>query len=106
MKSILTTFCTAVLLIVITFNTFAQTQQTRQISGFKGISVGGSCNVHVKIDGTESLKIVADESVINDFTTVVEDGILNIRQKNRFSLSLFSRTFNNRGKVYIYITAK
>jgi hypothetical protein len=104
MKSILTALCTTALLVILTFNTFAQTQQTRPVSGFKGISAGTSCSVHVKIDGTESLKIVADESVINDYTTVVEDGILNIRQKNRFSLSLFSRTFNHR--VDIYITAK
>lgn len=95
----------ALALIIITLNTFAQTQQTRPVSGFNAISASASFNVHVKIDGTESLKIVADEKEINNIETVVDGGTLNIRSKNRFSL--FSlRNINNWHKVDIYVTAK
>lgn len=91
-------------MIIITFGAFAQTQQTRPVSGFRGISAAASCTVHIKIDGTESLKIIADESTLKDFETVVENDILIIRQKNHLSWSLFSGFNHNR--VDVYVTAK
>lgn len=79
----------------------AQTTQNRQVSGFTSISSAGSFNVHVKIDGTESLKITGDEDVINDIETTVSDGKLKIGSKNKNSWKLF-----NNKKIDIYITAK
>lgn len=79
----------------------AQTTQNRQVSGFSSISSSGSFNVHIKIDGTESLKITGDESVINDIETTVSNGKLKIGAKEKISW----RLFNNK-KVDIYITAK
>jgi hypothetical protein len=100
MKSILT----AILVVIIFFNTSAQTQQTRQVSGFTAISASGSFNVHVKIDGTETVKVVADEKDINDVETLVENGTLNIRQKHRLGFSLHNIT--NWHKVDVYVTSK
>jgi hypothetical protein len=91
----------ALLFIAASFKVSAQTEQTRQVSGFNGILLSGSFNVHVKIDGTESLKISADENIINDIQTVVEDGKLRIGFKNSFT-----SWHRNVGKVDVYITAK
>jgi hypothetical protein len=79
----------------------AQTTQNRQVSGFTSIASSGSFNVHVKIDGTESLKITGDEDVINDIETTVSNGKLKIGTKDKISWKLF-----NNKKVDIYITAK
>jgi len=99
------TVAIAFALIILTFNVFAQSQQTRPVSGFNAVSVSASFNVHIKIDGTESLKIVGDEKEMSNIETVVEGGTLNIHPKNRFSL--FSlRNITNWHKVDIYVTAK
>ena len=101
MKKIALTLVAATLIAASAFKSFAQTQQTRQVSGFTGISSSNSFTVHVKIDGTESLKISADEKTINDIETVVENGTLKIGLKREFSWS--HRDF---GKVDVYVTAK
>ena len=85
----------------IVLNASAQTVQNRQVAGFSSISSSGSFNVHVKVDGTESLKISGDESAINDIETVVTNGKLKIGTKDKLSW----RLFNNK-KIDIYITAK
>jgi hypothetical protein len=79
----------------------AQISQNRQVAGFSSIASSGSFNVHVKIDGTESLKITGDEDVINDIETTVSNGKLKIGTKDKISW----KVFNNK-KVDIYITAK
>jgi hypothetical protein len=87
--------------LIISTIALAQTTQNRQVAGFSSIASAGSFNVHVKIDGTESLKITGDEEVINDIETTVSDGKLKIGSKNKNSWKLF-----NNKKVDIYITAK
>lgn len=99
MKKNLFTFVGAVAFIAATLPALAQTEQTRQVSGFKAISTSGSFNIHVKIDGTETVKIVADDDIINDITAVVEGGKLNIGYSKR------QWTFKNH-KVDIYVTAR
>ncbi|RYZ96563.1 MAG: DUF2807 domain-containing protein [Sphingobacteriaceae bacterium] len=88
--------------LLLTTMAFAQTTQSRQVAGFNSIASAGSFNVHVKIDGTESLKITGDEEVINDIETTVSDGKLKIGSKNKNS---WTKLFNNK-RVDIYITAK
>ncbi len=101
MKKALTVLFTGLLIITITAYASAQTTQDRQVSGFTSIASSGAFNVHVKIDGTESLKITGDESIINDIETTVSNGKLKIGTKDKISW----RLFNNK-KVDIYITAK
>lgn len=101
MKKALNILFTGLLIITIALNASAQTTQSRQVSGFTSISSSGSFNVHVKVDGTESLKITGDESIINDIETTVSNGKLKIGTKDKISW----RLFNNK-KVDIYITAK
>jgi hypothetical protein len=100
MKKLTYTITAALLFIAATFT--AQAQQSRAVSGFNAIASGGPFDVHVKIDGSESLKINAPEKIINEIETVVEDGTLHIK---------FKRHFNNwndgdYGKIDIYVSAK
>jgi len=73
--------------------------ETRSVSGFTAIASSGSFHVHVKIDGTESCKIVADADIIAKIETVVEKGTLKIRSKKG------ADWHSNKG-VDIYVTAK
>jgi hypothetical protein len=101
MKKISLTLFAVILFIAATLNASAQKEETRQVTGFNGISSGGSFNVHVKIDGTESLKIVADEDVLPKIETIVENNKLEIR----FKKSSFWHNVRT-GKIDIYVTAK
>lgn len=87
---------------MLSLNTFAQdgSWETRQVSGFNSIDSGGPFNVHIKINGTESLKLNIDADAINDVKTEVVNGVLKIGFKNRLS---FRHSIK---KVDIFITAK
>jgi hypothetical protein len=100
MKKLAYSICTAILLIAAVLKVSAQSEQTRQVSGFNKIASGGSFDVHVKIDGTESLKIVARQDVMSRIETVVESGTLKIKLKNH------DDDYEQVGKVDIYVTAK
>ncbi|MBB6127222.1 GIN domain-containing protein [Mucilaginibacter lappiensis] len=71
---------------MLTLNSFAQSGQTRSVSGFSSIESGGPFNVHIKITGTESVRLDIDDDVVNDVKTEVEDGVLKIGFRNNFSL--------------------
>ncbi len=100
MKKIALTLFAVVLVIATTLKASAFTEQTRQVSGFNSISGSSSFAIHVNINGTESLKIDADQSIINDIETVVENGTLKIGFKRSFEWH------HNVGKVDVYVTAK
>lgn len=76
--------------------------ETRNVSGFSGVSSAGSYNVYITMGNTENLRMEGDSEQISLIETVVEEGTLRIRtQKN-------SRNWNSgfRNRVNIYITAK
>ncbi|MCJ8210685.1 DUF2807 domain-containing protein [Mucilaginibacter sp. RS28] len=105
MKRLTLTLFTAVLMIAVNTNTFAQkvAEQTREVSGFSKIASAGSFNVHVTLGNTESLKISADDDIIDKIETVVEDETLKIRFKKSEDGSWKNYRYN---KVDIYVTAK
>lgn len=74
--------------------------EDRPVSGFHGISFGGSHSVTVRLGSTETLRIEGDQEDIDRIETVVENGILKIRNKRDNSWS-----WNSKG-VKIYVTAK
>ena len=78
----------------------AQSTQTRPVAGFSSVANSGSFTVHIKITGTESLKITAGADIINEIETVVEGGTLQIRFKHQHE----PHNFN--GKVEVDITAR
>jgi len=100
MKRISVTLLAAILVITAAFKASAQTTQTRQVSGFNAISASASFSVHVKIDGTETVRVVADDKIINEIETVVKDGTLRIGTKSS------TTWFRNIGHVDVYVTAK
>ena len=76
--------------------------ETRNVSGFSGISSAGSYNVIITMGNTESLKLEGDAEQIAEIETVVEEGILKIRNKKRSGS--WNRNWN--GKVNVYVNAK
>ena len=90
-----------ILLVIATLKLSAQSEQTRQVSGFNSIASAGPFNVHVKINGTESLKINAGSNIINEIETVVESGKLEIKFKHHHEWN-----YENTGRIDVYVTAK
>lgn len=74
--------------------------EDRKISNFHGISSAGSYDVYVKMGSTESLRIDGDKDVVANIETVVENGILKIRNSGP------GKNWWNNDKIKIYITAK
>lgn len=98
MKRITYFIFAAVLTVATTLKASAQSE-TRQVSGFTSIGSAGPFDVHVKINGTESLKIEASQDAIKEIETNIEDGGLQIKFKHRGN-------HENYGKIDIYVTAK
>src|ERR1700754_3649313 len=99
MKRIAFTFLSLMLLTAVSFSALAQGQK-REVSGFTSVASAGPFSVHIKLDGTESLRLEADANIINDIETVVEHGTLKIKFKNR------DNQYHNPGKIDVYVTAK
>ncbi|HTD98599.1 MAG TPA: head GIN domain-containing protein [Mucilaginibacter sp.] len=99
MKRISFTLLSLMLLAAVSFSALAQGQK-REVSGFTTVASAGPFSVHIKLDGTESLRLEADANVINDIETVVENSTLKIKFKNR------DNQHNNPGKIDVYVTAK
>ena len=101
MKKFKSYFLVAMLTFASTFCVFAQSEETRQVSGFHAISSAGPFDVHIKITGTESLKLKANPDIINEIITKVENGNLKIKVKDHDEWER-----HHIGKVDVYITAK
>lgn len=78
----------------------ASAQESRQVSNFSAIASSGPFNVHIKLDGTESVKVDADADIINEIETVVENNTLKIQFKDR---EWHHRDIH---KAEVYVTAK
>jgi hypothetical protein len=78
------------------------TSEERSVSGFTGISSGGSWHVHVTMGNSENLRIEGNEDVIKYIETKVEGGILKIRNIKRSN----NWSWGSNDKVDINITAK
>jgi hypothetical protein len=101
MKKIVYSLFAAIMVMTATFKVTAQPMQTRNVSGFNSIASAGPFDVHVKINGTESLKINASHDIINEIETTVEDGTLKIKFKHHDHWN-----HEDMGKIDVYITAK
>jgi hypothetical protein len=79
----------------------AQQEQVRSVSGFNSVGNAGPFAVHVKINGTESLKIEgADAETAGKIETVVNGGALDIRWRHG------TEPHDYRGRIDVYVTAK
>jgi hypothetical protein len=104
MKKIAYTLLSATLIIAATIKVAAQdvSTQNRQVSGFSAIASGGPFNVHIKMDGSESVKVEADTKFIDQIETVVEGNTLKIQFKDH----RWSNRYNDLHKADIYVSAR
>src|SRR5581483_15242 len=79
----LTYFILSAALISVTAAKVSAQGQSRQASGFNAVASAGPFNVHIRLDGNESVKVDADADIVNDIETVVENNTLKIRFKDR-----------------------
>ena len=93
----------SVILLSAAINASAQdsSTQSRQVSDFNSVASAGPFNVHIKLDGSESIKVDADANIINDIETVVENHTLKIKFKDREF-----RRYNHIHKAEVYVSAK
>lgn len=103
MKKLAFTLLSVILLSVVAINVSAQesSAQTREVSDFNAVASAGPFNVHIKIGGTESVKVDADADIIGDIQTVVENNTLKIKFKDREY-----HHYTNIHKADVYVTAK
>ena len=72
--------------------------ETRSVSHFNGIDVSGSIDVYVKTDSISSIKIEADENLL-EYIQVISDGdMLRIHTENGFNL-------DPSGKIKVFVSA-
>ena len=99
MKRISFTILSLMLLMTAAFSASAQSQ-SRNVSGFTTVAAGGPFHVHIKINGTESVKVDVDAELMNDVETFVENGTLKIQFKDHENRQ------HDLHKADIYVTAK
>ncbi|HLZ88715.1 MAG TPA: head GIN domain-containing protein [Puia sp.] len=101
MKTLKIAFLAFFAIAAVTGRTFAQSEETRSVSGFNGLATGSSFAVHVKIDGTESLRLKGSPEDLRRIETVVEHGVLKIRLPR-------SHDWDDEriGHVDVYVSAK
>ncbi len=72
-------------------------KETREVSGFTGIALSGNMNVELSYGTSNSITVEGDENVLPYIETKVEDGVLQVRTKNKTSL-------NTRNKLIVYVS--
>lgn len=78
--------------------------ESRQVSGFHGISVSGISEVSVELTGSESLTITTDDNILEHLVSEVVSGILFLGPENNVSVTpsrgiVYSLTANTFDKV-------
>lgn len=63
----------------------AQSSETRQVSGFRKIDVGGAYTVTLTQGKTESVTVSGDADILSQIVTVVESGTLKIKSKGEWN---------------------
>ncbi len=94
---ILTSICLLAAIVKVS----AQSEEKRSVSGFNSIASSGPFEVHVKINGTESLRISASTEALSEIETPVENGKLQIRFKRHRDWD-----GDRYGKIDVYVTAR
>lgn len=101
MKKIFYSILNAVLVIVgMQASAQQNSEQNRQVSGYSSVVSAVPSTIHIKLDGTESVRIVGQEGLIDDIETVVEKESLIIRYKK------YEDRYKERTHTDIYVSAK
>lgn len=91
----------------ITFRSYSQWQtitgngnvkkETREVSGFTGISLSGNMNVQLAYGTSSTITVEGDESLLLYIETKVEDGNLIVKSKDKVGLK-------SRNKLMVYVS--
>jgi len=84
-------------------NIYGTETQDRHLSGFSAVNVSGSFDVYITQGSTESVKVEADDDVIDKIVTEVKGGVLKIYTKNTSGMSW---NWGKSSKRAIYVVAK
>ena len=94
-----------VLLTLFSISSFAvpgnEKNETRNVKNFHAVKVSSGIDLYIRMGDSESLKIEADEDVIDDIKTEVKDGTLHIYMKRQNNL--FNWGFNETRKVFVTV---
>lgn len=82
------------------FSGTADKTETRNVKDFHAVKVSTGVDLYLKMGDTESVKVVADDDIIEDLITEIENGTLNIyMKKSTWGNWGFSKT----RKVYVTV---
>lgn len=73
-------------------------KETREVSGFTGVALSGSMNVQLSYGSSNTITIEADENLLPYIETKVEDGILQVKSKDKMG------GFSSRNKLIVYVS--
>lgn len=82
---------------------YSRDVQDRHLSGFSSVNVAGSFDVYITQGNTESVKVEADDEVIDKIITEVKGGVLKIYTK---SSNGFNWNWGGEKKRIVRVTAK
>lgn len=72
-------------------------KETRDVSGFTGVSLSGNMNVQLTYGNSNSITVEGDENLLPYIETKVEDGNLVVKSKDRVGLK-------SRNKLMVYVS--
>lgn len=75
--------------------------ENRNLSGFSAIDVSTGIDLYISMGSSEAVKVVADDDIIEDLKTEVENGTLRIYMKRN---NWFNWGGNKTRKVYVTVT--
>lgn len=103
LKSILFIICLSTLSLTTVFAGNSDETQKRNVTGFNAIKVSTGIDLFLSQGDTEKVSIVANDDIINDIITKVENGTLHIYQKKKGWTSWWN---SYKGSKKAYVTVK
>jgi hypothetical protein len=109
MKQIFKTFSIILIAVIgmhaATFAGESDRTENRNVRNFDAIQVSAGIDLYISMGNEESVKVVADEDIIDDVKTEVRGGTLHVYMKNNNSwLNIFN--WGNSGSRKVYVTAR
>lgn len=72
-------------------------KETRQVTGFTGVSLSGSMNVQISYGSSNEITVEGDENILPYIETKVDDGVLQVKTKSRTG-------FKTKNKLMVYVS--
>ncbi|WP_018613269.1 head GIN domain-containing protein [Segetibacter koreensis] len=74
-------------------------KETREVTGFTGVALSGNMNVQLAYGTSNTITVEGDENLLPYIETKVQDGVLQVKTKNRTGLKTKSKLM-----VYVSLT--